>query len=225
MAARNVLGAHAISALKDQAGRFEMMSVHLAKSPNLALAQADEISTWGLKVVEAVNKIRHDAQLAAAECHKRLQDKICELEVQADSRKRKILDTKQLDSSRTIKANFRLIFGPTKETEYSSKSTKHLMSTIADRINIIRCLCDKYPDSVIALSISYPTKVWTESKPELFNAIIGTLKQEKMQEWPDEILDIMNELQKERPMSAEFEMLRGGVYLVGLESVIPDIAN
>jgi len=211
MATRNVFGAHAILALKDQAKRFEMMSVHLAKSPKLAIMQADEIVKWGLKLIDAINKIQRDTKAAAImhQQHQHQHSKIHELQTKADSRKRIILGTQELGSSRTIRANLRLIFGPARETEYRSKSTKYLISTTTERINIIRDLCNEYPDSIIALSIGYPTKTWTEPVPEIFEAIIAQLKQEQSEEWPEEILDIMNELRDERPMSPEFETLRG----------------
>ncbi|PYH96030.1 hypothetical protein BO71DRAFT_190269 [Aspergillus ellipticus CBS 707.79] len=210
MVMRNIHGAHAVSALKDQAKRFETMSVHLAKSPSLAITQADEIAKWSTKLIDAIDKIKRDTKAAAIMCQQHLHSKIDEFKTQADSRKRRILDTQELGSSRTLRANFRLIFGPARETEYSSKSTKHLMSTITERINTIRGLCDEYPDGVIVLSIGYPTKTWTEPVSEIFEAI-SRLKQEKLEKWPEEILDIMNELRNERPMSAEFEILRAKI--------------
>lgn len=217
MATRYVLGAHALSALMDQAKRFETMSVHLARSPKLAIMQAEEIAKWGSRLVDAVNKIRRDTEAAARASQERLSSKIHELKSQADSRKRKLLDMEELDSSRTIRANLRLIFGPVRDTEYASKSQKHLMSTVVERINIIRGLCEEYPDAVIALSIEYPTKTWTESISEVFDAIIAQLKLEKVEQWPEQILDIMKELRDERPMSAEF----GALYGMSLALLLP----
>src|SRR4051794_15652915 len=124
MATKLTLGTHAAKALMEQAKRFDAMSVHLAKSADLATSQADEIAKWTSKLIDAVTKIRREAQDKAAACRERLQDNIRTLKTQADSAKRKILDTTELDSSRTIKANFRLIFGPPRDTEYKSRATK-----------------------------------------------------------------------------------------------------
>ncbi|KAL1963047.1 hypothetical protein VTN77DRAFT_8795 [Rasamsonia byssochlamydoides] len=157
MATKKILGPHAISALMEQAKRFDTMSVHLARSPDLATSQANEIAEWTSKLIDAVNKVRREAQAATTAYRERLQDKIRELKTQADSRKRKILDTDELDSSRTVRANFRLIFGPARGTEYCSKSTKLVMTTNVERINTTRGLWESHPDSVITLSTSYPT--------------------------------------------------------------------
>lgn len=46
MATKLTLGQHAISALSEQAKRFDDMTVHLAKSANLATRQAEEIAEW-----------------------------------------------------------------------------------------------------------------------------------------------------------------------------------
>src|SRR5438045_7430522 len=135
------------------------------------------------------------------------------LKTQADSIKRKILDTSDLDSSRTIKANFRLIFGPPREPEYKSNSTKSVMATNLIRINTIRGLCESNPHSVIALATAYPTKTWTESSPEIFDGIIKLVKDERVQDWLAEIVDIMDELETERPMSIELSNLRGLINL------------
>ncbi|KAH8797031.1 hypothetical protein F5882DRAFT_396330 [Hyaloscypha sp. PMI_1271] len=128
------------------------MSVHLAKSADLATSQADEITKWTSKLI-------------AVACRERVQDKIHTLKTQADLAKRKILDTAELDSSWTIKANFRLIFGPLRDTEYKSRATKAIMATNLIRINTIRGLCESNPHGVITLSTTYPTKVWTKSSP------------------------------------------------------------
>jgi hypothetical protein len=193
----------------EQAKRFDAMSLHQAKSLDLAASQATEIAQWSSKLVDAVNKVLREAEAAATACHENLQNRIRELKTQADSTKRKMLETKELESSRTIRANFRLIFGPARRTEYRSKSSRDAMSTNLERITTIRELCESYPDGVIALSTSYPTKVWTESRPEVFDGILKLVKQEPAQDWPDEIVDIMNEIELERPMSAEFRNLRG----------------
>lgn len=211
MATKLTLGAHAISALMEQAKRFDAMSVHLAKSADLATSQADEIAIWTSKLIDAATKIRRETQCAAAACRERVQAKIRTLKTQADSTKRKILDTTELDSSRTIKANFRLIFGPPRETEYKSKSTKSVMATNLIRTNTIRGLCESHPHGVIALSTTYPTKVWTESSPGVFDGLIKLVKDEKEQDWPEDIVDIMNELEMERPMSVEFRNLRAKI--------------
>ena len=199
----------AISQLKEQAERFDAMSLLFAKSPHLARHQADEIADWSFKLIDAVNKIRNDAQAAATAWHERLQNQIQDLEGQANSTKRKILDTNQLDSSRTLRANFRLIFGPAKSTENRAATTRHLINASAERITTIRALCESNPDSVITLSTSYPTKTWTASSLGVFEGIIGIVKRETQLDWPDEIIDIMDELEAERPMSVEFRNLRG----------------
>jgi hypothetical protein len=209
MARKVTLGAQAVSALLEQATRFDTMSVHLAKSAELATSQANDIAKWTSKLIDAVTRIRQEAQEAATASRERVQDKIRMLKTQADSTKRKILDASELDSSRTIKANFRLIFGPPRETEYKSNSTKSVMATNLIRINTIRGLCESHPQSVIALSTTYPTKVWTESSPEVFDGIIKIVRDEKEQDWPEEVVDIMDELETERPMSVEFGNLRG----------------
>jgi hypothetical protein len=79
------------------------------------------------------------------------------------------------------------------------------------RINTIRSLCESNPHSVITLASAYPTKTWTESSPEVFDGIIKLVKDEVEQDWPEEIVDIMEELETERPMSIEFSNLRGMV--------------
>jgi gas vesicle protein len=214
MATKLTLGAHAVKALMEQAKRFDAMSVHLAKSADLATSQADEIAKWTSKLIDAVTKIRRETQDEAAACRERVQDKIRTLKTQADSAKRKILDTTKLDSSRTIKANFRLIFGPPRDTEYKSRATKAVMATNLIRINTIRGLCESNPHGVITLSTTYPTKVWTESSPVIFDGIIKQVKEEKEQDWPEEIVDIMDELEMERPMSVEFKNLRGMINFV-----------
>ena len=124
MATKLTLCTQAISALTVQAKKFGAMSVHFAKSADLATSQANEIAVWTSKLIEAVTRIRQDAEDAAAASQEHVQDKVCTLKTQADSAKRKILDTSDLDSPRTIKANFRLIFGPPRETEHKSISAK-----------------------------------------------------------------------------------------------------
>ncbi|KAL5312937.1 hypothetical protein ACEPPN_019363 [Leptodophora sp. 'Broadleaf-Isolate-01'] len=211
MTSKLILAAHAVKALIEQAKRFDAMSVYLAKSADLATSQADEIAEWTSKLIDAVTKIRRETQDEAAACRERVQDKICTLKAQADSTKRKILDTTELDSSRTIKANFRLIFGPPRDAEYKSRATKAVTATNIIRINTIRGLCESNPHGVITLSTSYPTKVWTESSPEVFDGIIKQVKDETEQDWPEEIVDIMDELETERPMSVEFRNLRAKI--------------
>lgn len=214
MATKLTLGAHAVKALMEQAKRFDAMSVHLAKSADLATSQADEIAKWTSKLIDAVTKIRRETQDAAAVCRGRVQDKICTLKTQADLAKRKILDTTELDSSRTIKANFRLIFGPPRDTRYKSRATKAVMATNLVRINTIRGLCESNPHGVITLSTTYPTKAWTESSPGIFDGIIKQVREEKEQDWPEEIVGIMDELEMERPMSVEFRNLRSMINFV-----------
>jgi hypothetical protein len=222
MATKLIQGAHAISALMTQAERFDAMSVHLAKSADLATSQANEIVLWTSKLIEAVTKIQRETQSAAAECRERVQDEIRTLKAQADSTKRKILDTTELDSSRTVKANFRLIFGPPRETEYKSRSTKSAMATNLIRISTIRGLCESHPHGVIALSTTCPTKVWTETRVEVFDGLIELVKEEKEQDWPEDIVDIMDELEKERPMCDEFRNLRGMMTPTWIPRVLTD---
>ena len=222
MATKLTLGSHAVKALMEQAKRFDAMLVHLAKSADLATSQADEIAQWTSKLIDAVTRIRREAQCAAAASREHVQDKIRMLKTQADSIKRKILDTSDLDSSRTIKANFRLIFGPPREPEYKSNSTKSVMATNLIRINTIRGLCESNPHSVIALATAYPTKTWTESSPEIFDGIIKLVKDETEQDWPEEIVDIMDELETERPMSIEFSNLRGMINLTNSLTISTD---
>jgi hypothetical protein len=88
------------------------------------------------------------------------------------------------------------------------------MATNLMRINTIRGLCESNPHGVITLSTTYPTKVWTESSPGIFDGIIKQVKEEKGQDWPEEIVDIMDELEMERPMSVEFRNLRGMINFV-----------
>jgi hypothetical protein len=208
MATKLTLSTHVISALMVQAKKFGAMSVHFAKSADIATSQANDIAIWASKLIDAVTRVRQEAQDAAVASREHVQDKIRTLKTKADS-KRKILDTSDLDSLRTIKANFRLIFGPPRETEHKSKSAKAVMATNLIRINTIRCLCESNPHGVIAFSATYPTKVWTESSPEVFHGLIKLVKDEKEQDWPEGIIDIMNELEAERPMSVEFSNLRG----------------
>lgn len=191
MAKKVTLGAHAVSALMEQATRFDAMSVHFAKSANLVMSQANEIAKWTSKLIHAVTRIRQETQEAATAGRERVQDRNRMLKTKADSTKRKILASSELDSSRTIKANFRLIFGPPRATEYKSSRTKSVIATNLIRINTIRSLCESHPQGVIALSTTYPTKVWTESSPEVLDGIIKIVKDEKEQDWPGEIVDIM----------------------------------
>jgi hypothetical protein len=74
MATKLTLGAHAVKALMEQAKRFDAMSVHLAKSADLATSQADEIAKWTSKLIDAVTKIRRETQDEAAACRERVQD-------------------------------------------------------------------------------------------------------------------------------------------------------
>lgn len=93
MATKLTLGTHVISALQVQAKKFGAMSLHLPKSVDLATSQANEIAIWTSKLIDAVTTIRQEAQDAAALSQDHAQDKIRLLKTQADSAKRKILDT------------------------------------------------------------------------------------------------------------------------------------
>ncbi|PSN60497.1 hypothetical protein BS50DRAFT_625870 [Corynespora cassiicola Philippines] len=209
MTTKKVLGPHAISTLKEQTRRFECMSVCLAKGADLATSQANEIAEWASKLIIAVTAIQQEVENEAAAYRAQTQNKIRALGTQADSRKRKILDDGELDSSRTIKANLRLIFGPFKEGEYVCNKTKHAHSTTLRRIKVIRGLTSDHPHGVIAFLLAHSSKVWAESSWQIFNGLIESLKNETEQPWPDEIVEIMNELREERPMSAEFGSLQG----------------
>ncbi|QSS65812.1 hypothetical protein I7I51_06662 [Histoplasma capsulatum] len=195
------------------------MSVTFAKAPDLAKTQAEQITQWTQKLIDAVTKIRQDAQAAANVCQERLQVTIRELSTRGNATKKKILENNNLDTSRTVKANFRLVFGPPKHSEYCSKTTKYAMESNAVRIKTVRGLCESYPDAVITLSTSYPTKVWTESSAELFDGLIKVLKKDAEKEvgvnWPSEILDIMDALAEERPMCDEFKTVETDGKCVG----------
>ncbi|KAH6692793.1 hypothetical protein BKA61DRAFT_684092 [Leptodontidium sp. MPI-SDFR-AT-0119] len=200
MATKLTLCTQAISALTVQAKKFGAMSVHFAKSADLATSQANEIAIWTSKLIDAN---------AAAASQEHVQDKVRRLKTQSDSTKRKILATSDLDSPRTMKANFRLIFGPPRETEHKSNSAKAVMATNLIRVNTIRGLCESNPDAVIA--VTERVQVWTESSTDVFDGLIKLLKEEKEQDWPEEIVDIMDELEAERPMSVEFRNLRAKI--------------
>lgn len=222
MAAKKTQGPHVISALMEQTKRFEAMLVLFAKSADLATKQADEIAQWTLKLINAVTKIQQDAKSNAEACQERVQDEVRKLNTQANLAKRKILETSDLESSRTVKANFRLIFGPPREKEYASKSAKFAEITNRDRINTIRGLCQSHPHGVVAFSLTHSTKIWTESSQDVFDGLIKFIEDETEQAWPDEIVDIMDELEKERPMSDEFRNLRGMIDFTCFLSVLID---
>ncbi len=48
------------------------------------------------------------------------------------------------------------------------------------------------------------------------------MKEEKEQDWPEEIVDIIDELEAERPMSIEFSSLRGIINLTNFLTVLTD---
>lgn len=209
MAAKTIFATQAVSVLMEQAERFDAMSVGFSKWPSLTKTQADGISKWGSKLIDAVNKIKRDAHAAAAACHEQSDHRVQELGDQAKSTKRKLLEANKLESSRTLKANFRLIFGPARATEDRPRSTRQLINTSAQRITTIRALCERNPDSVIALSTGYPTRTWLESNSAVFEGIIKLVEQETEQDWPDQIVNVMDDLEAERPMGVEFKNLRG----------------
>ena len=214
--ATKILAAHAISALMEQTRKFSAMTVQLAKSAELAANQAAEIAKWTSTLIGVMTKIQQDTQRDAAACRERVRGKISNLETQALSTKRKILATAELGTSRIAKTNFRLIFGPPRMTEYPSKTTQYVKAIKLKRISILRSLSESHPHGMIAFSMTYPTKVWTESSLEVFDGLIKSIKDEKEQDWPEEIVDIMNELEVERPMSIEFSNLRGMITFVKL---------
>ncbi|KAI1919983.1 hypothetical protein LOZ65_004262 [Ophidiomyces ophidiicola] len=200
----------AISAMAEQAERFATMSITFAKSPELAESQANKIGRLTRKLASAITKIQDDAQTAANVLQGRLQATIRELSTQGNATKKKILENNKLDTRRTVKANFRLAFGPPKHSEYCSKTKKYAMESNAARIKTVRELCENFPDAALTLSTSYPTKVWTESSTDVFEGLIKVLKDETKvgDSWPHEILHIMDELEEERPMCEEFRVLR-----------------
>lgn len=169
-----------------------------------------------------MTKIQQDTQSGAAACRKRVQDDIRKLNTKANSAKRNILEITRLESLQTIKANFRLIFGPLQETEYLSKSAKYTKVTNLDRINTIRSLSKSHPHSMVALSLTHPTKVWTESSTDVFDSLIKSIKDKTEQDWPDEIVDVMNELEKERLISVEFGNLRSMINCLCFLSILID---
>lgn len=209
MATKTIFGTQAVSVLMEQAQRFDAMSVEFSKWPTLMKSQADGITKWSSKLVDAVKRIQSDAQAAVVACHEQSHSRIQELEGRANSSKRKILEANKFESSRTLKANFRLIFGPARAVENRPRSTRQIINASVPRITTIRRLCEDNPDSVIALSTGYPTKTWSEASPAVFEEIIKLVKQETEQDWPDQIVQIMDELEAERPMSTEFKNLRG----------------
>lgn len=83
------------------------------------------------------------------------------------------------------------------------------MATNLIRTNTIRSLYKSHPHSIIALLTTYPTKVWTKSSPGVFNGLIKLVKDKKEQDWPEDIVDIINKLEIERPISIKFRNLRG----------------
>ena len=94
------------------------------------------------------------------------------------------------------------------------------MVTNLIKINTIRGLYKSNPYSVIALLTAYSIKIWTESCPEVFNNIIQLVKDETEQDQPEEIIDIINKLKTERPMSIEFRNLRNMIDFTYRFSVI-----
>ncbi|QSS66925.1 hypothetical protein I7I51_03137 [Histoplasma capsulatum] len=198
--------------MADQADRFDVMCVTFAKGSDLAKSQAEQITQLTQKLIDAVTKIRQDAQTAANACQEHLQVTIRELSTQGNARKKKILQDHELDTLRTVKANFMLVFGPPKYSEKYSKRTKYSKKSTAVRIQTVHGLCESHPDAVITLSTSYPTVVWAISRVEVFDGLIEMLKKDAEKEvgvnWPCEILDIMDTFGKERPMCREFKILR-----------------
>ncbi|KAF2452269.1 hypothetical protein BDY21DRAFT_175914 [Lineolata rhizophorae] len=211
METRKVLGVNAISALKEQVRRFESMSVCVASRPDLAMSQAEDIAELTAKLIDVLTKIQRDTQCDTAASRELVRAKIRRLRAQAESRKRKVLDKDALGSWRTITANFRLIFGPPREAEQVSRSTRHARATNLQRVNVIRGLCYHHPHGVIAFSLAHPSKDWVESSREIFNGLVSGIKHETKQAWPEDIVDLMDKLEREMQMSAEFRLLRAAV--------------
>lgn len=63
-------------------------------------------------------------------------------------------------------------------------------------ISKIRDLCESYFQGVIALLVTYPIKAWTESSLEVFDSIIKIVKDKKEQDWPKEIVNIIDNVEK-----------------------------
>ncbi|MCJ1337731.1 hypothetical protein MMC09_003014 [Bachmanniomyces sp. S44760] len=209
MVPRLTLGPHLASALMEQFARFDGMPVHLAKSADLAMKQANEILTWSSNLVVALDQLNRNTEKAAMASQLRVEERVHELETQASITHRKILETNDLGPSRTLKANFRLIFGPPRESRYKSNSTKSVATSNNERIDVIRDLCENYAHGVIALSTAYPTKAWTQASQEVFNGIVQMMKDMQEQNWPVDIVNIIDELEAERPMSIKIRFLRG----------------
>ena len=205
MTFQKILADHAVSALMKQVKRFNAMSVHLTKLMSLAMSQTNEIAQWTLKLINAIIRIQQETQGKTAECWKCLQDTIKQLKAQAEKTKWKILENIKLNLSWIIKANFRLIFRSLKAIEYSSRITRAAIVTARTRINIIWRVCNS--DDVIALSVTYSFKTWTESSLNVFNSIIKLMNKKTEQKWLRDIVNIMNELQHEMLMSDEFKNL------------------
>lgn len=197
-----------------QVKRFDAMSVHLAKSTSFATNEANEIAEWTSKLIDAVTRIWQEIKDEVAACRTRLQDKIHSLKTHANETKRKILESDELDSSRIIKTNFRLIFESSRATKYKSKITKAAMTTNLVRISVIRSLCESNSNSVIVLSMFYLFKVWAKESSDVFNDIIELVKKKTEQKWSARIVDIMNELKSEKSMSEEFKNLRDMINLM-----------
>lgn len=198
-----------ISALVEQAERFDSMSVHLASSSHLARPQADMIIEWGSKLVNAINKVQREAHTAATARDERLPNSIQRHGVRANSSKRKLVGVNNLDSLRSLKTSLSLIFGLKTATAHWSRNPQKDINISAERIADIRQLCERNPDSVLTLLTEYPIKVWSQTSRGVFQGIIELVEQELEQDWPDEITDIMDELEAEKPMSAEFKYLYG----------------
>ncbi|KMP10229.1 hypothetical protein CIRG_09910 [Coccidioides immitis RMSCC 2394] len=158
-----------------QADRFDVMCVTFANASDLAKSQAEQITQLAQKLIDAVTKIRQDAQTAANACQEHLQVTIRELSTQGNATKKKILQDNELDTSRTLKANFMLVFGPPKHSENYSRTTKYSKKSNAVRIQTM---------------------------------LKKDAEKESGVNWPCEILDIMDTLDKERPMCREFKILR-----------------
>ena len=201
-------GAVVISALMEQAERFDSTSAHLANSPHLARAQANGVAEWGSKLIDAVNKVQREAHAAAIACDERLPSNVQRHGGRANSSKRKLVDINDLDSLRAIKASLSLIFELEPATAHRTRNQQDV-NISAERIADIRRLCERNPDSMLTLLTEYPKKVWSETSRWVFRGIIELVEQELEQDWPDEIIDIMDELEDERLMSADFKNLRG----------------
>ena len=206
---KKIPAAQAILEFEKLEKRLNSMSLIFPQNARLATLQADAISDLASKLVSAITNTQTIAQQEAKQRQHNLQLRVLDLGTQATRTIQHVLQSGALDSSRTVKANFRLIFGPANDKPYSSIGSQYRKTTKLGRIETLRKLSAVYPHGVIAFSIAHSTKVWVEAGPEVFNGLVNLIQLEREHHWPIELFDIMDELQNERPMAEEFRCLRG----------------